>query len=224
MSSLLATLAVVMAVAAPATTITAGPVGNSGLSSPSFSFTNASAASFECSLDGVPFTACQSPHMVGPLANRPHSFTVRAVGADGAVQGASATRKWTYVASPLGLAKVRLVHPHKATMRLADFTSIAGTVSSASRVTSVQVALQRAAADKNYFPPQCHFFDARSGRAIFQTCVLPPFTRVKGTMKWHYAVPDAVRQRLKPGRYTLIIRAFNAFNQGTRRDFMLTLR
>jgi hypothetical protein len=221
-----AVLGTIMALASPApsTTITSGPVGNSGLGVPRFEFGADGAASFECSLDDAPYAACASPQTVGPLVSGSHTFAVRAIDAAGNVEPTPAVRKWTYIASPLSSATITLGHPARAAFPLAKFTTISGKASSASRVSRVLVALQTGNPDKNRFPPACNFFDMRSGIRVIRPCLLPAYQTVRGTSAWTYKVPAAVRGRLKPGRYTLIVRAFNAFNQATRRDYILTLR
>jgi hypothetical protein len=219
-------LAVVAALAAasPNTTITVGPVGDSGLGVPKFEFQADGAASFQCSLDDAPYTACASPQAVGPLVAGRHTFAVRAVDADGNVENTPAVRIWNYIASPLSNVTVKLKQPAHAALALKRFTLVSGNAASASRISRVQVALQTGKPDKTRFPPACTFFDMGSGLPVIRPCVLPAYKTARGTSSWHYSVPAPVRRRLKPGRYTLIVRAFNAFSQATRRDYTLTLR
>jgi MYXO-CTERM domain-containing protein len=64
--------------------------------SATFTFTaNEEGAGFECSLDGADFAACTSPVTSAPLAVGPHTFRVRALGAEGAVDPTPATHEWT---------------------------------------------------------------------------------------------------------------------------------
>jgi hypothetical protein len=223
--ALFALIAASVALAAPTTAITFGPVGDSGLTTPTFQFKGGSGAeSFECSLDGAPYSACASPQRVGPLIAGKHTFRVRAIDAKGAIDKTPATRSWTYIASPLGSATVKLRRPAKATMSLDKFRTISGTAHSASPISRVQVALQTGGPDKDVFPPACNFWDAGTGLEIIRPCLLPAYTTVTGTTSWHYKVPAIVRKRLKPHRYTLIVRVFNAFQQATQMRYTLTLR
>jgi hypothetical protein len=63
----------------PATTITSGPSGQTDDDAPTFAF-NASepGSSFECSVDGGPFTPCASPFTTPELPPGSHTFSVRA--------------------------------------------------------------------------------------------------------------------------------------------------
>jgi PASTA domain/Bacterial Ig-like domain (group 3) len=63
----------------PETTITSGPPALSASPNATFTFTADEAGStFECSLDGAPFTSCSSPATFNGLADGAHSFDVRA--------------------------------------------------------------------------------------------------------------------------------------------------
>jgi hypothetical protein len=86
----------------PDTTLTAGPEDGSTLASasPTFEFDSAPAGlTFECQVDGGGFTACASPQQIGPLADGPHTFTVRAVNG-GSVDPTPASRSFTIDAPP----------------------------------------------------------------------------------------------------------------------------
>jgi hypothetical protein len=87
-------------IAAPVATISAGPVGTVPTASSTFAFSASDpGATFECSVDGGPFVPCTSPFTVGPLANGPHTFNVRARSASG-VAGAAAGRAFQVAAPP----------------------------------------------------------------------------------------------------------------------------
>ena len=68
---------------APDTSIFRGPAPNSNDTTPMFEFlapgTAATDVSFECSVDGGPFAACRSPHVLAALPEGGHSLSVRAV-------------------------------------------------------------------------------------------------------------------------------------------------
>ncbi len=64
--------------APPETQIDSGPTGLTNDASPSFTFSSEAGATFECQLDGGGYATCASPFGVGPLADGPHAFEVRA--------------------------------------------------------------------------------------------------------------------------------------------------
>ncbi len=81
--------------AAPDTTISSGPDGPSGTSTPSFTFTASEAGTFECRVDSGAFAACTSPLTLSAQAEGPHSFEVRAMDAAGNADPTPATRAFT---------------------------------------------------------------------------------------------------------------------------------
>jgi hypothetical protein len=86
----------------PDTTITAGPGEGSTIAnaSPAFEFSSTPAGlTFECKVDAGAFTSCASPKQVGPLANGPHTFAVRAVNG-GSVDPTPPTRSFTVNVPP----------------------------------------------------------------------------------------------------------------------------
>jgi hypothetical protein len=74
--------------APPDTEITFGPApGQVTNSSPTFAFAGIPAADvdgFQCRVDSGAFAPCTSPRTIGPLADGPHTFAVRAIDSDGA--------------------------------------------------------------------------------------------------------------------------------------------
>jgi DNA-binding beta-propeller fold protein YncE len=79
----------------PDTTITEGPSGPIATSTASFSFTSSEeGASFECSLDGAQFSACESPQSYEELAEGSHTFRVRALDGESNPDPTPATRKF----------------------------------------------------------------------------------------------------------------------------------
>ncbi|WP_418765001.1 adventurous gliding motility protein AgmC [Myxococcus xanthus] len=81
---------------APDTTIVSGPSGTTTSSSATFDFSsNESPVTYQCSLDGAPFTACSDPQTLTGLADGEHTLAVRAVDAAGNEDPTPATRTWT---------------------------------------------------------------------------------------------------------------------------------
>jgi hypothetical protein len=77
----------------PNTTITKGPKKKTKKKKATFEFTSDTpGATFECSLDGKPFTPCTSPHEVKVKKGK-HSFEVRAV-LNGTPDGSPAEQDW----------------------------------------------------------------------------------------------------------------------------------
>ncbi len=81
----------------PDTTITAMPPAVDNTVSPTFEFTgtdpNSASVTFECSLDGDPFTACPEPQQL-TVTDGSHDFAVRAVDAAGNVDPSPASYTW----------------------------------------------------------------------------------------------------------------------------------
>lgn len=67
----------------PRARITSGPSGPIAAREPSFEFSSSKPGSFECRINGSPFAPCATGHRVGPLADGPHTFRVRAVNEHG---------------------------------------------------------------------------------------------------------------------------------------------
>jgi hypothetical protein len=87
--------------APPDTTITAGPAGTVASSSASFEFVASEAGvSFECALDGAPFTPCSSPQSYSALADGDHTFAVRATEPAGNADPSPASSTWTIDTTP----------------------------------------------------------------------------------------------------------------------------
>ncbi len=80
---------------APTTTIDSGPSGTTENASPTFTFSaNEAGSTFECKLDDGSFSSCSSPKLLGPLADGPHTFEVRATDASNNT-GPAASRSFT---------------------------------------------------------------------------------------------------------------------------------
>jgi glycosyltransferase involved in cell wall biosynthesis len=81
----------------PETTIDSGPQGSVASTSATFSFSSEAGATFECSLDGSPWSGCSSPKTYNGLADGQHTFGVRAIDQAGNVDATPAERVWTVV-------------------------------------------------------------------------------------------------------------------------------
>ena len=79
---------------APVTRIIAAPADPSNVSSATFAFSADEDATFECRLDDGDWAACTSPQSYTGLADRRHSFDVRATDPAGN-EGAAASYSWT---------------------------------------------------------------------------------------------------------------------------------
>ena len=99
------TAGVIIDTTAPDTSITITPPNPSGSASASFNFSGndgagSGIASFECNLDGSPFTACTSPKTYTGLSNGFHTFKVRAIDSAGNVDPTPATFTWVIDTTP----------------------------------------------------------------------------------------------------------------------------
>ncbi len=92
---------------APDTAIDSGPSGPTADSTPTFAFSsNEPGSTFECRLDGSPFSACSSPFTTRPLRETPHSFAVQATDPTGNTDPTPAIREFSVQANPIELAPV----------------------------------------------------------------------------------------------------------------------
>ena len=85
----------------PQTTITTGPSGVTGNSSPSFGFVSDEPGStFECRLDSASFAPCSSPKPYSNLSDGPHTFRVRATDPEGSTDPSPAERAFSVDTTP----------------------------------------------------------------------------------------------------------------------------
>jgi hypothetical protein len=77
----------------PDTQITKGPKDKTKKKSATFEFASEAGASFLCSLDGQPFAACTSPHVVR-VGKGKHALSVQSVDAAGNADGSPASDQW----------------------------------------------------------------------------------------------------------------------------------
>lgn len=81
----------------PDTMISSGPSATSASPSATFSFMSEANASFETSLDGLPFAFAPTPLTIAGLAAGAHTLHVRAMDAAGNVDPSPAAYSWTVV-------------------------------------------------------------------------------------------------------------------------------
>ncbi|HEX5749041.1 MAG TPA: Ig-like domain-containing protein [Archangium sp.] len=90
------TFTVAQDTSAPETAIDSGPSDTTSERTATFEFSsNEPGVTYECSLDGAPFTPCTSPVTFTNLADGEHTFRVRARDAAGNVDASPAGRTWT---------------------------------------------------------------------------------------------------------------------------------
>lgn len=81
--------------ASPETVIVSGPPATDESTSATFDLSSSDAsATFECSLDGAPWTDCTDPAVINNLAIGSHALSVRAKDSDGDVDPTPATYSW----------------------------------------------------------------------------------------------------------------------------------
>ena len=81
--------------------ITAKPQSPSANTTPSFSFSHSVGSyTFECKVDAGSFATCTSPNVLAALADGSHTFTVRALDADGFAVPTTAAYTWTLNTAP----------------------------------------------------------------------------------------------------------------------------
>jgi PKD repeat protein/pimeloyl-ACP methyl ester carboxylesterase len=78
---------------APTATLESGPSGPTNHAGP-FTFSADGPATFECSVDSEPFSACMSPLQLEGLPDGPHTLRIRAIGALGEIQTPPVTREF----------------------------------------------------------------------------------------------------------------------------------
>jgi len=81
--------------APPNTSIASAPSAVSNSPSPSFDLAATESGSFECSLDGAPFTACSDPATYSGLPDGAHTFQARALDGAGNTDPTPAAHSWT---------------------------------------------------------------------------------------------------------------------------------
>ncbi|MFP2930260.1 Ig-like domain-containing protein [Pyxidicoccus sp. 3LG] len=113
---------------APETGLSSAPSDPSNTSTATFVFgSNDEGASFECSLDGVPFAACASPATYEGLTEGGHVFQVRARDAAGNVDATFARHGWTVDLTPPD-TEIRSAPANPSNTATATFTFGSGEV------------------------------------------------------------------------------------------------
>ena len=79
----------------PQTSLVQVPPVLSSSGSARFTFSSEPGATFQCSIDAGPLTACESPKDLHDLLDGPHTFVVRAVDAAGNADSSPASHSWT---------------------------------------------------------------------------------------------------------------------------------
>jgi len=82
----------------PETTLTATPAASTTETSATFAFAASEAATFACSLDGLPAQSCTSPLTLTNLTIGTHTFSVTAIDAAGNTDPTPATYSWEVIA------------------------------------------------------------------------------------------------------------------------------
>ena len=122
------------------TFITASPPLFVNSPTATFAFTATVAGStFACSIDGGNFTPCTSPFTTSPLADGPHSFSVRAIDPGGATDPTPASRTWSIDTVPPLLTLNGVTTPTTVTSQVISGTvegGITPTVSSPTATAS----------------------------------------------------------------------------------------
>lgn len=219
-----------MASAAPQTTITSGPTGFTTEAIQQITFTSDDAnAYFQCKLGETAYESCASPYTVNTSGGyNEHTFYVRAVSVT-EVDPTPAVATWHYL-PPFAPPIVQYTTPVPGTtrMKLKNFKLIAGSAYSTSPVAEVRVMMrlyvkgdEKARDELNN--RVCTHIDMKSGKRIRRDCFDRPYARAKGREDWLYRLPKKVRKSLRPGKYTIEVRAFNSMNSIEKKLFVIRL-
>jgi large repetitive protein len=159
---------------APETMLTAMP-GSGTATSATFAFAASESGTFECRVDGAPFTPCGSPKSYAGLSQADHQFEVRAIDAAGNVDATPSLHAW----------KVRAPTARKAASAL--MSPRAG-----SRVKRPPLLVWRRVAGARYYNVQLF----RGRKKVFTGW--PTRTRLQLRARW---TNRGRTERLVPGRY-----------------------
>jgi large repetitive protein len=122
---------------APDTTITDGPSGTVNSASATFEFSSTDAGStFECSLDGATFAACDAPRTLSDL----YTFFVRAKDAAGNTDASPATQTWTVDTTPVDTTAPTVTAKTPTGTGVARNTNVSATFSESMDEASIEAA------------------------------------------------------------------------------------
>ncbi len=158
---------------APETMLAAAPTSGTATSA-TFAYAASENATFECRLDGSPFTLCGSPKSYGALSQGDHQFQVRAIDRAGNADATPSLHGWK-------------VTPAAKKVASALLSPKAG-----ARVTRAPLLVWRKVSRAGYYNVQLF----RGSRKVFSAW--PTRTRLQLRMQWKYL---GRQQRLSPGRY-----------------------
>lgn len=212
--------------APPDTTIDFGPQGLNTTAQPTFQFSsNVPGASFQCSVDHAPYSACASPLQLPQLPQGAHVFDVRAVDPAGQVDPTPAERSWTYLPS-IAPPVIKLSSPHKVAKR-SRLVALRGTATAAAGVVRVEVGLMVSGSRHDVpgdHPQQCRFANLRSGRVSGRACIDVRWLRAHGTTHWSFPLSKKFRLHVPAGRYVVMVRAVNRLGLQKAYDFRRSFR
>ena len=121
----------------PDTTIDSHPGAATTASTANFTFSSSKPDStFEISVDGGAFSAAPSPHELTGLASGAHTFTVRAIDADGQADASPATYEW---AVDVTVPTAKILFPLPLSYTDASVLTVRGSANDAHGVGSVSV-------------------------------------------------------------------------------------
>jgi hypothetical protein len=184
-------------VVAPETTITSGPTGAIRATSATFAFSaNENQATYQCAFDSTTFTACSSPVTYANLAPASnHTFSVRAVAADGRTDSTPAARSFSVdPVVDVGITATAAPDPVKKggtltwTTQVRDLAATSATglrltqsVPTGVTVTSTTTSDSRAACTTTTGSVRCDVADLAAG-ATWTVTVRGTVTAAKGTL------------------------------------------
>jgi hypothetical protein len=159
---------------APETSLTTVPASGTATSA-TFAFAASESGSFECRVDGAPFTPCGSPKSYAALSQTDHQFQVRAIDAAGNADATPSVHNWKIMAPAAKKAAAALQSPKAG-----------------ARVKRPPLLVWRRVAGARYYNVQLF----RGRRKVFTGW--PTRTRLQLRAKW---TNRGRTERLLPGRY-----------------------
>ncbi len=166
---------------APETAIDAGPSGTTNETTASFAFSATEpGATFECALDGGPFTACASPTDYSGLGDGEHTFATRAKDAAGNVDPTPATQAWTVDATA---PAVTGIGPADGATGVAAGANVAAVFSEAMDVAAVAAAFTLAPQGGGPVAATVTYDPATKKATLNPTADLAPGTAYTATVK-----------------------------------------